>query len=116
MIKKSHSRRSFIFADSRILTVLGSNQLSSGQVFENAVAAQLKPQGELQYYQRKTGQEIDFILHGNTAIEVKETPVEQHKRILEQRASGIKINKQFLAGRYPAQKDFKDFIWGGSLF
>lgn len=114
--KEISQQKKLYFADSGILNLLGSNQLSSGQVFENAVAAQLKPQGELQYYQRKTGQEIDFILKGNTAIEVKETPVEQHKSILEQRASGIKINKQFLVGRYPAQKNFKDFIWGGSIF
>lgn len=114
--KEISQQKKLYFADTGILNILGSNQLSSGQVFENAVAAQLKPRGELQYYQRKTGQEIDFILRGNTAIEVKETPVEQHKSILEQRASGIKVNKQFLAGRSPAQKEFKDFIWGGSIF
>jgi predicted AAA+ superfamily ATPase len=33
----------------------------------------------IQYYQRKTGQEIDFIFKGNTAPEIIETPLEQKK-------------------------------------
>lgn len=113
--KEISQQKKLYFADTGILNVLAGNQLSAGQVFENAVAAQLKPLGSLHYYQRKTGQEIDFILNNDTAIEVKETPLAQHKNSLNQRAGAIGINKQLLVGHHPAQNGFKDFIWAGAI-
>lgn len=114
--KEISQQKKLYFADTGILNVLSGNKLSSGQIFENTIAAQLKPFQELNYYQRKTGQEIDFILNEETAIEVKETPVEQYKSLLNQRATSIKMKKQILIGRHPSPKKFEDFIWGGSIF
>ena len=45
--------------------------ISFGSVFENAIYHQLRFKGELMYYQRKSGVEIDFILNRQTAWEVK---------------------------------------------
>jgi uncharacterized protein len=104
------------FADTGILNSLAGEQVSGGQLFENAIAAQLKPQGTLQYYQKKTGQEIDFIFKSNTAIEVKETAIEQDLSILKQRAAALKIKKQILISRHLPGRGFEGFIWGGSLF
>ena len=42
---------------------------------------------EIQYYQKKTGQEIDFIFNNTMAVEVKETAIEQDGQVLKQRAS-----------------------------
>lgn len=114
--KEISQQKKLYFSDSGILIALSDNKLSSGQIFENSIAVQLKPLNDLNYYQRKTGQKIDFILNQETAIEVKETPVEQYKSILNQRASSIKINKNILIGRYPPSSKFEDFIWGGSIF
>jgi len=96
--------------------VLAGEQVSGGQVFENAIAVQLKTQGTIQYYQRKNGQEIDFIFNGNTAIEVKETAIKSDRQTLLQRADSIGLKKQVLISRYNAGSGFEDFIWGGSIF
>lgn len=108
-------QRKLYFADNGLLQVLAGDQLSSGQIFENAVAIALKPLGELQYYQKRSGQEIDFIFKENTAIEVKESPLEQDKKTLRQRAASIDIGKYLLIGHTPTQGGFKDFIWAGSI-
>jgi len=116
-IDKEISRQTKLyFADTGILNILAGAQLSSGQVFENAIAAQLKNLGTIQYYQKKTGLEIDFIFNEDTALEVKETPVQQDKQAVEQRASDIDIRKFFVVGRNPPNNCFVDFIWGGNIF
>lgn len=104
------------FSDTGIINELAAMQLSSGQLFENAIAAQLKPLGKIQYYQKKTGQEIDFIFNENTAIEVKETAIEQDKQTLAQRASSLAIKKKFLISRYISESGFRDFTWGGNIY
>jgi hypothetical protein len=76
----------------------------------------LKPQGELQYFQKRSGQEIDFIFNGNTAIEVKETPLERDLNSLRSRAGVLQLERQLLIGRTPAASGFTDFIWAGSIY
>lgn len=116
-IDKEISRQTKLyFADTGILQVLAGDQLSSGQVFENAIAAQLKTLGSIQYYQKKTGQEIDFIFNGNTAIEVKETPTLQDLQTIAQRASDIGFDKYLLLGRHLPANNFTTFTWGGNLY
>ena len=104
------------FSDSGILNELAGIQISSGQLFENIIAAQLKPQGFINYYQRKTGQEIDFILNETTAIEVKETAIEQDLSILNQRSNAIGIRKRILITRYINRTGFSEMVWGGNIF
>jgi hypothetical protein len=114
--KEISQQTKLYFADTGLLNVLAGQQLSSGQVFENAIAIQLKNQGTIQYYQKKTGQEIDFILNEQTAIEVKETPISQDKSTLEKRALAIGIDKYHLIGRNYSASEFNDFVWGGNVF
>jgi len=45
-----------------------------GSVFENAVYLALRQEGEVHYYQRKNGAELDFILNKNAGYEVKMKP------------------------------------------
>lgn len=104
------------FSDTGILNELAGAQISSGQLFENAIAAQLKPHCELQYYQKKTGQEIDFIIKGNTAIEVKESAIAQDLQVLKQRALSIGLKKKILVGRHISQNGFENFTWGGNIY
>lgn len=114
--KEISQQTKLYFSDTGILNILAGEQLSGGQVFENAIAIQLKNQGSIQYYQKKTGQEIDFIFNGDIALEVKETPIQQDKQTVEQRALAIGINKHFVVGRNLSNSGFSNFIWGGNIF
>ncbi|MEW6005842.1 MAG: ATP-binding protein [Stygiobacter sp.] len=89
-------------------------EVSSGVQFENAVFNQLKFYGTLQYYSLKTGNEIDFILNGNTAIEVKETATIQDKTRLKNLVRNLNISKNIIIARYPSPT-FNDFVWGGDV-
>ncbi|MEQ1747251.1 MAG: DUF4143 domain-containing protein, partial [Saprospiraceae bacterium] len=92
-------------------------QVNSGQVFENAVFLQLmKLNATVNYYQTKGGTEIDFILDGSVAVEVKETPHSGDLNILRNRAVVLGLAETKLIGRFPPGEDFRDFIWAGSVF
>jgi predicted AAA+ superfamily ATPase len=103
------------FADNGLLYILGGENLSSGKLFENVVATQLKKMHQLNYYQKKNGQEIDFILDSKIAVEVKETPIIQDYNTLKNRAEELKLKSYFLVGKNAGVK-FKDFKYGGNLF
>lgn len=49
-------------------------RLDEGHIFENSVFQNLRVKGELNYYQRKSGVEIDFILNRRAAYEAKISP------------------------------------------
>ncbi len=92
--------------------MLGS--LGSGAQFENAVFNQLKHIGKLNYYSLKTGKEIDFILNGKTALEVKETATAQDLKNLKNLSKNLGISKNIIVSRYPSPI-FDKSIWGGDL-
>lgn len=111
--REIRQRKKLYFADSGILTVLA--QVSSGQLFENSIAVQLNQLGDLHYFQKSTGQEIDFVLNREWALEVKETPSIQDFNKLANRAKSIQLSTYKLIGRYPPKGKFRDFVWGGSV-
>ena len=92
------------------------SQVSSGALFENSIANQLLQFGEINYFQKKNGQEIDFILNKNHAYEVKETPSQQDLQTLQNRAGDLGIEQKTLIGRYAPAVHFDDFVWGGCVF
>lgn len=57
---------------------------SFGNLFENVIYNQLRSRGEVNYYQRKSGVEIDFILNKQEAWEVK-TKADSHDQVKLQR-------------------------------
>ena len=92
-------------------------QVSSGALFENAIANQLAQAGSLQYYQTsRNGTEIDFVLNGERAFEVKETPTAQDLATLHYRANLASVAETALIGRYRPVSGFRDFVWGGSVY
>ena len=102
-------------SDSGLLNRLA--QVSSGALFENAIANQLGQAGTLQYYQTsRSGNEIDFILNGKQAFEVKETPTAQDLATLNYRAQLASVPEARLIGRYRPVSDFRDFTWGGNIY
>ncbi|MCY7410622.1 MAG: ATP-binding protein [Chitinophagales bacterium] len=102
------------FADTGLLTVLQHH--NSGALFENAVANQLLQLGKLNYYAKKSGQEIDFILDEKIAVEVKESPSPTDVLNLKRIASSIGIKKQILVGKNFTNPKFTDYVWGGNIF
>lgn len=90
------------------------SEVSSGVQFENAVFNQLKFYGKLQYYSLKTGKEIDFIINGKTAVEVKETAAAQDFSQLASLSKNIDISRKIIVSRYPSPT-FDNFVWGGDL-
>lgn len=102
--------RKIYFTDNGIAST--SAELSSGAKFENAVFNQLREFGEISYYQRKTGNEIDFVLDKKVAFEVKETATDHDLRNLQRLAQNLNIEKTYVIGRNP-NRVFDGFIWGG---
>lgn len=100
------------FTDNGIMNRLG--EVSSGVQFESAVYNQIKHLGDVRYYALKTGKEIDFILNGDTAIEVKETATLSDLKQLRKLSSSVGINKNYLIGRYRTP-NFSEYSWGGEI-
>lgn len=82
------------FADTGILNVIG--KVNDGQLFENAVANQLKFYGNLSFYNQRKTAEIDFILNNETAFEVKLTATEKNLLRTKQLSEKIGINQSFI--------------------
>ncbi|MBU3979645.1 ATP-binding protein [Patescibacteria group bacterium] len=61
--------RKIYFCDTGILNIL--DQISTGAILENAVMRALKNYGKINYYQRRTGVEIDFVLNEKIGFEIK---------------------------------------------
>lgn len=70
-------------------------KLDEGILFENNIFQNLRMQGEINYYQRKNGLEIDFILNKKMALETKIKPIEADVKRLERisRQLGLKEYK-----------------------
>lgn len=112
--KELSKQPKFYFADTGLLQLMG--QVSSGQLFENVTANQLARLGPLNYYERQTGTEIDFILNRQQAFEVKETPSAHDLQVLTERAKAIQLPDAQLIGRHWPASGFSKFIWGGSVW
>ena len=89
-------------------------EVGSGSKFENAVFNQLRAHGALKYYSLKTGKEIDFIINGAMAVEVKESPLADDLRPLRDLAVAAKVKASRLIGRYQVP-NFDDYIWAGEI-
>ncbi|GAP42849.1 predicted ATPase, AAA+ superfamily [Lentimicrobium saccharophilum] len=114
-IDKEVSKQAKIyFTDNGLLNITGT--LSSGAIFENAICGQLSLRGDLNFFEKSSGTEIDFILDRQTAFEVKETCTASDLKTLEARAAMVDLKNYKLIGRYPPLSGFRNFIWGGSIY
>lgn len=102
------------FTDNGLLKICG--QASSGAQFENAIANQLSYLGDVNYYEKSSGTEIDFVFDKKTAIEVKETPSLHDWKTVAKRAKPLELESSVVVGRHLAPSGFRDFVWGGNLF
>jgi predicted AAA+ superfamily ATPase len=74
------------------------SKVSKGSLLENSVFQNLKKYGTINYYQKRSGTEIDFIISSKsrTAIEVKTNPDEHDLNRLKRISEQLKIKDHFL--------------------
>jgi len=104
--------RKLYFCDTGLANTLA--ELSSGAQFENTIYNQIVKLGTVQYYALKTGREIDFVLDGRLALEVKETPTDGDLSVLRRLSETAGIKEIILVSRNESPL-FENYIWGGSI-
>lgn len=67
------------------------SNISFGSLFENTIYHQLRIKGEINYYQRKSGVEIDFVLEKEIACEVKTKATNFDKSKLQRLVKELKL-------------------------
>jgi predicted AAA+ superfamily ATPase len=84
-----------------------------GSLFENSVFHSLRLKGELNYYQKKSGVEIDFILNKKEAYEVKLNPQKPDLKKLKNIASELNIKEfKIVSKNY---SDLRNIVYGFML-
>lgn len=96
----SAGRRKLFFGDTGLANFLGKASL--GQLLENSVFQNLRPNHKLSFYHKETA-EIDFVVDDQIALEVKMTASRRDITTLSQRASAIGVE----------QKHVLSFNWSG---
>lgn len=80
--------------DNGILNLL--SKVSSGSLLENSVFMNLKKYGEINYFQKHSGLEIDFILNKSIAFEVKTSGDVKDMGKLKRLTNQLNIDKYYL--------------------
>jgi len=68
-------------------------RLDRGRIFENNIFQNLRTKGEVNYWRRKSGYEVDFILNRKIAYEVKLTPSQADVKKLAETTRLLKLKK-----------------------
>jgi len=85
------------FCDSGLLNNL--TKIDEGALFENNIFQNLRLKGELNYYQKKSGVEIDFIFNRKEAIEVKIKPTRQDLQRLKRVSEELNMEKAYIVSQ-----------------
>ncbi len=85
-------------------------RLDTGALFENSVFQNLRLRGELSYYQKKTGVEIDFILNKEKAYEVKTNPYFSDLKKLSGLVQGLDIKEYKIVSKNFS--DMENVVYG----
>jgi predicted AAA+ superfamily ATPase len=89
--------RKVYFCDNGLLNTVGI--VSEGQMLENLVYNQLNEYGGVSYYNKRGISEIDFILNGKTAFEVKSLAVKEDIERLKKLSLEIGIKEGFVVSK-----------------
>jgi len=85
------------FCDTGILNNFA--KINEGSLFENAVFNNLKKYGDINYYQKRSGGEIDFIVNKQTAFEVKLNGTTAGLKKLAKLAKSLGLKKYYLISK-----------------
>lgn len=81
-------------------------RVNEGSLFENTVFRNIKRYGEVRYYQRRSGGEIDFILMNKLiGLEVKQTGIVRDYVKLKNLASSLKLQNYYVITRNFSDKN-----------
>jgi len=105
------SGRKIYFSDTGILNIVG--QVNDAQLFENAVINQLGIYGTVSFYQKKNSHEIDAVLDGKTAFEIKLKGTELDLKKTSKIVESLKIGRTYIVSKTFVEK--KNIIAGLSL-
>ncbi|MDO8529422.1 MAG: ATP-binding protein [bacterium] len=89
--------RKVYLCDTGILYLLGG--ASDGSIFENAAFLNLKKYGKINYYQKRSGTEIDFILNKETGFEVKNKGNNSDLKKLNRISQSLKLKEYYVVSR-----------------
>lgn len=71
-------------------------KVSEGSLFENSAFLNLRKYGKLNYYQKRSGAEIDFVLDKDIALEVKLKGISLDLKKLEKISKYLKLSQWYL--------------------
>ncbi len=91
------------FCDSGLAGRLAS--LEEGRLFENSIFQILRQKGEVGFYERKHGGEIDFILNKENGYEVKITPQQRDANQLNRLAQELRLKTFQIVSKNYAELD-----------
>jgi uncharacterized protein len=97
------------FTDTGILNLIA--KVTHGQLLEVAVASQLQNYGSISFYNKRNTAEIDFILNGEIALEVKQKATEQDFRKLRKVAGNLNIDKCYVVSNTPVDLSHIIYPW-----
>lgn len=86
------SKKVFL-CDGGVANVLG--RMSAGQLFEQSVFANLRPEHKLHFYNKEGKNEIDFVVDKQVALEVKVSVSRQDMDHLHKRVAGLRIKEKY---------------------
>lgn len=95
--RASAGSKKLYLCDTGLARFLGS--LSEGQLLENSVYQNLRPQHKLSYFTKRSGAELDFIVDGDYALEVKQTPSRRDVENAKRLASELHLKDGFVISR-----------------
>jgi len=100
----SGSKKLYV-CDNGILNQFG--RVSDGSMFENAVYHDIRKYGEVKYYRKRSGGEIDFVLSDiKTAVEIKQTGRDSDYKKLVKLAKSLKLKKSYIVTKNFADGEF----------
>ncbi len=91
--RQAAGRKKLFFCDTGLANFLG--KISLGQLFENSVFQNLRPDFSLHFYS-KNSQEIDFIVDGKAALEAKFSYSLRDSRHFQQRSQVLGLPENYL--------------------
>lgn len=97
------------FADTGILNLV--TRTTEGQLLETTMANLLQHYGKISYYNKRNTAEVDFILDGEIAFEVKQKAIEPDLKKLEKIATQLNIKKYFMVSNTPVELDRVVYPW-----
>ena len=80
-------------------------QLSMGHLFENSVFQILRTRGDLNFYEKKNGIEIDFVLDRKVAYEVKISPSQSDYRKLKKAVDELQFEEFYIVSQNYSEID-----------